>query len=87
MKAAIVVRPVWYILNVGEIPMVADKAATAMIGKIPSSELIAEIAWNAAQNEIDPTGDIHATAEYKRHLAYVLGKRAIRQAISRAREG
>lgn len=74
-------------LNVGEIPMVADQAAAAMVGKIPSSELIAEIASAAAQNEIDPTGDIHATAVYKRHLAYILGKRAIQKAISRAREG
>ena len=74
-------------LNVGEIPVVADKVATTMIGEIPSLELSAEIAWNAAQNEIDPTGDIHATAKYRRHLAFVLGKRAIWQAISRAREG
>jgi CO/xanthine dehydrogenase FAD-binding subunit len=74
-------------LNVGEFPMVADRAAAAMIGQIPSSELVAEIALNGAQNEIDPTGDIHATADYKRHLAYVLGKRAIQQAISRAGEG
>jgi CO/xanthine dehydrogenase FAD-binding subunit len=41
---------------------------------------------NAAQNGIDPTGDIHSTADYKRHLAYVLSKRAIRQAVARARE-
>ncbi len=73
-------------LNVGEIPMVAETAVTALIGQLPSSELIAEIAMHAAQNEIDPTGDIHSTADYKRHLAYVLSKRAIGQAVARARE-
>ena len=73
-------------LNVGEIPMVADTAVATMIGQLPSPSLIAETAMHAAQNEIDPTGDIHATAAYKRHLAYVLGKRAIQQAVTRARE-
>lgn len=73
-------------LNVGEIPMVADQAAALMIGQLPSSDLIAETAMNAAQNEIEPAGDIHATTDYKRHLAYVLGKRAIQQAAARARE-
>ncbi len=74
-------------LNVGEIPMVADKAATALVGHVPTTGLIEEIAMSAARDEIDPTGDIHATAEYRRHLAYVLGRRAIQQAVTRAREG
>lgn len=74
-------------LNVGEIPMVADGAAAMLVGHVPSANLINDAAHHAAQNEIDPTGDIHATAEYKRHLASVLGRRAIEQAVSRAREG
>lgn len=74
-------------LNVGEVPMVAETAATMLVGHVPSANLIDEAAHRAAQNEIDPTGDIHATAEYKRHLAAVLGRRAIEQAVSRAREG
>lgn len=74
-------------LNVGEIPMVADKAASALVGEIPSKELISDVAANAAQQETDPTGDIHGTAAYKQHLANVLGRRAIQKAVSRAREG
>jgi aerobic carbon-monoxide dehydrogenase medium subunit len=74
-------------MNVGEVPMVARQAASAMLGNVPSPELVADIAANAARNEIDPTGDIHATAEYRRHLSFVLGKRAILRAVSRAREG
>ena len=74
-------------LSVGEIPMVAREAVAALIGDIPSAALIDTIAQSAAQHEIDPTGDIHATAEYKRHLAYVLGRRALEQAVTRARQG
>ena len=71
-------------LNVGETPMVAGQAANALIGHIPSPDLIAGVAMHAARNEIEPTGDIHATAEYRRHLAFVLCKRAIEIAVSRA---
>ncbi len=74
-------------LNVGEVPMVAGEAAGMLVGHVPSADLIADAAHSAAQNEIDPTGDIHATADYKRHLAFVLGKRAIERAVARAREG
>jgi CO/xanthine dehydrogenase FAD-binding subunit len=74
-------------LNVGEIPMVAGQAATALVGHIPSPNLITSVAMDAARNEIEPTGDIHATADYRRHLAFVLGKRAIEKAVSRARIG
>jgi len=74
-------------LNVGEIPTVADRAVMALIGHIPSATLMAEVARNAAENEIEPVGDIHATAEYKRHLAAVLAGRAMGLAVARAREG
>jgi carbon-monoxide dehydrogenase medium subunit len=65
--------------------MVAGKAAAALIGHIPTADLIADVARSAARDEIDPTGDIHASAEYKRHLAAVLGRRAIETAVARAR--
>ncbi len=74
-------------LNVGETPMVAEDAASALVGRIPTSERIEEAARHAAQHEMDPTGDIHATADYRRHLAFVLGKRAIARAAERAAEG
>ena len=74
-------------LNLGEIPMVAGEAAAALVGHRPSAALIDEAAQHAARHEIEPVGDIHASAGYRRHLAYVLGKRAIAQAVSRARGG
>jgi len=36
---------------------------------------------------VDPEGDIHATAEYRRQLARVLTARAVDQAVGRARDG
>lgn len=71
-------------LNLGEVPRVAYQAVTALIGNRPSPSLLDEVARHAAREEIDPTDDIHATAAYKRHLAYVLGKRALQQAATRA---
>ena len=72
-------------LNAGEVPMVAKEAVTMLVGERPSSELITEVAHTAAQNEIDPTEDMHGTAAYKRHLAQVLAQRTLTQALNRAK--
>jgi carbon-monoxide dehydrogenase medium subunit len=72
-------------LNLGEIPRVAYRAAALLIDQPLLPELIEQAARQAAQEEIDPTGDIHATVAYKRHLAHVLGRRALQQAAARAR--
>ena len=64
--------------------MVAEQAAQILVGKRPSEEVWLETAVAASQNEIDPRGDIHATADYKRHLAKVLTVRALKQAFARA---
>ncbi len=72
-------------LNLGEVPMVASKAAEMLVGEKVSEELWRETAV-AAQQEIQPTSDIHATADYKRHLAQVLTVRALKQAFARGSE-
>ena len=51
--------------------------------RCPSAEAIAAAA-EIAGGEVDPTGDIHATADYKRHLARVLARRALGEAAERA---
>lgn len=71
-------------LNAGEVPMVAEEAAQLLVGERPSEELWLQTAVTASQNEINPLGDIHATADYKRHLAQVLTVRALKQAFYRA---
>lgn len=71
-------------LSVGEVPMLARQAAAMLVGHRLSPDLIAEVSAHAARHEIAPVGDIHATADYKRHLARVLGQRALAQACARA---
>lgn len=73
-------------LNVGEVPMVATKAAAMLVGERPSEALLAAAAETAASQEIDPAGDVHASAAYKRHLIKVLTKRALGVATERAQE-
>lgn len=71
-------------LSLGEVPMVAQKAADLLSGEKVSTEVIEAAAETAAQQEVDPTDDIHATAVYKRHLAHVLTVRALQQAWAMA---
>jgi CO/xanthine dehydrogenase FAD-binding subunit len=71
-------------LNAGDVPILAGKAAGVLIGERPTNKLIAEAAHIAAEQEIMPTGNIHATVEYLRHLAEVLTIRALSTALMRA---
>jgi CO/xanthine dehydrogenase FAD-binding subunit len=56
-----------------------------LIGQAPTPEAIRAVAEKAANEEIDPGSDIHASAEYRRHLAKVLVRRVLEQAFERAR--
>ena len=71
-------------LSVGDGPVEAREAARMLAGADLSDEAIASAADKASRDEMDPTGDIHASADFKRHLARVLTGRALRQAWSRA---
>jgi carbon-monoxide dehydrogenase medium subunit len=74
-------------LSAGDGPVQAPRAAEMLKGEKPTAQAIEAAAQEAASAEIDPTGDIHATAEFRRHLAKVLSRRALRQAFERAAEG
>ena len=72
-------------LSVGDGPVEAREAARMLVGTDLSEPAIAAAADKASREEMDPTGDIHASADFKRHLARVLTGRALRLASSRAR--
>ncbi len=74
-------------LSAGDVPMEAAGAAALLAGEEISERSIAAAAAHAAEREIEPTGDIHASADYKRHLAAVLARRALRAAAERAAAG
>lgn len=67
-------------LSVGDGPVDAREAARMLAGTDLSDEAIAAAADKASRDEMDPTGDIHASADFKRHLARVLTGRALRRA-------
>ena len=74
-------------LSIGDGPVDARQAAETLKGQAPTPELIRAAAEKAAEDEIDPGSDIHASAEYRRHLSKVLARRALTQAFARARGG
>ena len=73
-------------LSAGDRPMEARRAAEVLAGQAPTPEAIEAAAETAASGDIDPSSDIHATAEFRRHLAKVLARRALDQACQRAAE-
>ena len=73
-------------LNAGDGPVDAREAAQLLQGQSVSDELIATAAETASNTEITPFGNIHASAEYQRHLANVLTKKALKIAVKRAAE-
>ena len=73
-------------LNAGEGPVEAREAEQLLEGETPNDKLIEEAATRASEKEINPFGNIHASADFQRHLANVLTKKALKQAIQRAGE-
>lgn len=73
--------------SVGDGPVFAQAAAAALKGEEPTAEAISAAAEIAAQQDVDPGGDIHATAEFRRHLVRVLAGRALTEAVERAKRG
>lgn len=71
--------------GVGETAMRMPDLEALVEGRAPDARLFRDIAdW--LQDNLAPNSDIHASADYRRHLAGVLAERAIRKAHRRARE-
>jgi carbon-monoxide dehydrogenase medium subunit len=66
--------------NMGSTPLRATAAENALSGADPSS--VAE-ATSSADEGTSPSSDIAASDEYRRHLARVLSKRAVEEALGR----
>lgn len=73
-------------LGLGAQPIDARSAAKQIIGAMPSPQAVQAVA-EAVDAEIDPSSDIHASADFRRHLARVLTRRALETAVARAQNG
>ena len=71
-------------LNAGEGPIDAKEAAKQLQGESLNDTLIEEAAVTASEKEINPFGNMHASADFQRHLAKVLTKKTLRVALQRA---
>jgi carbon-monoxide dehydrogenase medium subunit len=69
--------------GVGGVPYNVAAAAAILVGQVPDETRIAEVA-QAAVAGVEPEGDLHASAEFRRHLSGVLTRRALHQAVARA---
>src|SRR5579871_1750765 len=72
--------------GVGDTPVDVSGAAASLVGSSCSDQAIAAVAADV-QQAIAPAGNVHASADYQRHVAGVLTQRALRTARERARHG
>jgi carbon-monoxide dehydrogenase medium subunit len=70
------------LLGVGSRPFRARAVEAALAGAGPEA---IEDAAQAADEGLEPLADINSSADYKRHLARVVARRALEQAMGRAR--
>jgi carbon-monoxide dehydrogenase medium subunit len=72
--------------GVAPTPIRAAAAERALEGEAVSPESIDAAAERVA-GEVDPTSDVHGSAEYRRKMAVVMSGRALRVAAARAQRG
>ena len=73
-------------LNAGDGPVDAKEAAGLLEGEMVDEKRIESAAGHASESEITPFGNVHTSPEFQRHLAKVLTKKALAQALRRAGE-
>jgi aerobic carbon-monoxide dehydrogenase medium subunit len=70
------------LISVGPVPVVVD-VTPSVVGQ-PHDAVDAVSAGRLVMAAVDPDPDIHASAEYRRHLAGTLTERAVRDAAAQA---
>jgi CO/xanthine dehydrogenase FAD-binding subunit len=68
--------------GVGGAPYQVAEASAMLVGQTPDDTRIAAVA-EAAATGVAPEGDLHASAEFRRHLSGVLTRRALHKAVER----
>lgn len=70
-------------MGVGETPLRASRAETLIKGRVVDARLLDELA-TAVMDAAEPNSDLHASADYRRHLVGVLARRSVAAAWQRA---
>ena len=68
--------------GVGPTPIVARDAARALVGVKPTAEAYDEVGRRVA-DALRPDSDLHASADYRKHLGGVLTRRELARAVGR----
>jgi CO/xanthine dehydrogenase FAD-binding subunit len=76
-------KPRIALMGVGETPLRARTAEALLDGQTPGPELFAKAAATVREG-LEPNTDLHASSEYRLHLAGVLTKRVLEAATQRA---
>lgn len=71
--------------GVDQVPVRATAAESVLAGATPSDDLWKSAA-HAATAPLEPGGDIHGSAAYRKQLAAVLAERALKEAHDRAKD-
>ena len=82
-KRKAVTHAVVALTGVGEIAYLL-RSADSLVGSNGEPDAVARVAGEATTG-VEVNGDIHAPAEYRRHLATVITRRALETALERAR--
>jgi CO/xanthine dehydrogenase FAD-binding subunit len=72
--------------GVGETPRRAEEVENLLLGRRLEPALV-DAACEAARTSVEPESDLHASADYRRHLVDVLTRRTLTEAWARARGG
>ncbi len=72
------------LFGVGPTPVRVREVEQRVMGEQPSDRLFQEAGRVAGEGLEDPLSDVHASAEFRRHLARVLTARALGEAVERA---
>jgi len=75
------------LFGVGYVPIRAHGAEGVLQGEAVSGALLDSAAERAGADIEEPLSDIHASSEFRRHLARTMTRRALTAALDRARNG
>ena len=87
LEAGVVADPRIVVFGAADRAIRMREAEAVLAGQPANDEIIGRAAAKVEEAIEDPLDDAHASEEYRRHLAGVLGGRVLREAAVRAAEG